>query len=123
MEGFIPIEKFEIQYTPPPPHPPRRRRKDLYISDSSDEKVKKEISVEGIDGDETDGEEADESVNMKENVEKIIEKVDRKFVRTYNDKKMKKARISLSYHRKMEDRRIEDLKYRTKPKIARRRRG
>jgi hypothetical protein len=51
VEGYVPIEKLETQYTPPPPHPPRRRRRDLYISDFSDEEVnKKKINVERIDG-------------------------------------------------------------------------
>jgi hypothetical protein len=64
MGGFIPIKKLKIQYTPPTPHPPRRRRRDLYISDFSDEEIKKNINVDKIDG--------DESVNIKKNVEKII---------------------------------------------------
>jgi hypothetical protein len=123
MEGYILIEKFEIQYTPSPLYPPRRRRRSLYISDSSDKEVKEEISVKGIDGDETGGEEADESVSMEEGVEEIIEEVGGKFVRTCSGREVKRARISLPYYGKMEDRRIEGLGYRVKPKIARRRRG
>jgi hypothetical protein len=60
---------------------------------------------------------------MKKNIEKIIEKIGGKIVRTRSDKKMKRARISLPYHGEMEDRRIKNLKYKAKPKIARRRRG
>jgi hypothetical protein len=95
----------------------------LYISDFNDEEVKKEINVERIDDDEINGEEADEGVNMKKGVEKIIEKIGEKFVRTYNNRKMKKARISLPYYEEMEDRRIKNLEYKIKSKIARRRRG
>jgi hypothetical protein len=123
MEEFISIKKFEIQYTLSPFKPPRRRRRGLYISDSNNEEIKEEINIEGIDGDETGGEKADEGANMEKGVEKIIEEIDRKFVRTCNGKKVKKIRISLSYHEKMEDRRIENLKYKAKSKIARRRRG
>jgi hypothetical protein len=90
MEGFVPIEELEIQYTSPPPHPPRRRRKGLYVSDSSDEETE-EVSVEGIDGDETGGGEADEGVNIEEGVEEIIEEVGEKFVRTCSGREMKRA--------------------------------
>jgi hypothetical protein len=115
IEEFVPIEKLEAQYTPPPPHPPRRRRRGLYVSDSSDEEIKEEVSVEKIDG--------DEGVNMEEGVEDIIEEIGGKFVRTYSNREVKRARISLPYHGEMEDRRIENLKHKAKPKIARRRRG
>jgi hypothetical protein len=123
MEEFVPIEKLEAQYTLSPPHPPRRRRRGLYISDSSDEEIKEEINVEGIDGDETGGEEADEGVNMEEGVEEVIDEVGGKVVRTRSGREVKRARISLPYYGEMEDRRIEGLGYRAKPKIARRRRG
>jgi hypothetical protein len=43
-------------------------------------------------------------------------------MRTSDGKEMEKARISISYYEKMEDRRIERLGYRAKSKIARRRR-
>jgi hypothetical protein len=123
MEEFVPIKEFEAQYTSSPPHPSRRRRRDLYISDSSDKEIKEEISVEGIGGDETGGEETDEGVNMEEGVEKIIEEIGEKFVRTRSGREVKRARISLPYHGEMEERRIESLEHRAKPKIARRRRG
>jgi hypothetical protein len=123
MKGFILIKEFKIQYTLFPSHPPRKRRKDLYVSDSNDEEINKKINVEGIDGDEISGEKIDEDVNMEKNVEEIIKEIDRKVVRTRNNKKMKRVRISLPYHEEMEDRRIGDLRYRVKPKIARRRRG
>jgi hypothetical protein len=123
MEGFIPIEKLETQYTLSLPHPPRRRRRDLYVSDFSDEGINKEVSVEGIDGDETGGEKIDEDVNMEESVEEIIKEIGGKVVHIRNDKEIKKARISLPYHTEMEDRRIEGLGYRVKSRIARRRRG
>jgi hypothetical protein len=38
---------------------------------------------------------------MEKDVKKIIEKVDRKFVRTYSGRKMKRIRISLLYHKEM----------------------
>jgi hypothetical protein len=123
MKEFIPIKEFEIQYTSSPPHPLRKRRKGLYISDSNDEEIKEKINVKEIDGDEAGGEKADESINIKENVEKIIKEINEKIVRTRSNKKVKRARISLTYYGKMEDRRIEGLKYKTKPKITRRRRG
>jgi hypothetical protein len=99
MEGFISIEKFEIQYTLSPSHPPRRRRKDLYIFDFNDKKVNEKISVEGIDGDETDG---DEGVNMEEDAENFFKEVGRKVVRIRSDREMKRARISLPYHERWE---------------------
>jgi hypothetical protein len=107
MEEFVSIKKFETQYTPSPPHPPRRRRRGLYISDFSDEKVKEKVNIEGIDGDETGGEEADEGANMEESVEEIIEEIGGKFVRTCSGREVKRVRISLPYHGEMEDRRIE----------------
>jgi hypothetical protein len=86
------------------------------------EEINKEISVEGIDGDETDGEETNEAVNMEKDIEEIIEEIGKKIVRTRSNRKMKRVRISLPYHKKMKDRRKKDLGYRTKSKIARRRR-
>jgi hypothetical protein len=119
MEGFIFIKEFEIQYTLFLSYPFRKRRRGLYISDSSDEEINKKISVKEIDGDEIDddeigGEKTDEGVNMEKNVEEIIKEIDGKVVRTRSDREMKKARISLPYHGKMEDRRIENLKYKIK---------
>jgi hypothetical protein len=123
IEENIPIKKFEIQYTPFPFHPRRRQRKNLYIFDFNDKEVKEKINIEEIDGDETDGEEADENINMKKIIEKIIEKIGEKFVRIYSKKKMKRARISLPYYGEMEDRRIKNLEYKIKLKIARRQRS
>jgi hypothetical protein len=120
MEEFILIEKFEIQYTSSLSHPSRRRRKYLYISDFSDEEINEKISVKGIDDDEISDEKIDESVNMEKAVEKIIEEIGGKVVRTRSNKKVKRASISLPYYAEMEDRRIEGLKYRIKFKIARR---
>jgi hypothetical protein len=60
---------------------------------------------------------------MKESVEKIIEKIDRKVVRIRSGREMKRAKILLPYHGEREDRRIEDLEHKIKSKIARRRRG
>jgi hypothetical protein len=40
-------------------------------------------------------------------------------VRTRSGRRVKKARISLSYHRQMERKRNEDLRHRAKPKVAR----
>jgi hypothetical protein len=98
MEGFVPIEELEAQYTPPPPHPPCRRRRGFYISDSSDEEVN-EVSVKEIDG--------DKGVNMEEDVEEVIEEVGEKIVRTRSGREVKRARILLPYHGEMEVRRIE----------------
>jgi hypothetical protein len=43
-------------------------------------------------------------------------------MRTRNGRKIKKGRISLPYHKEMEIKRNEDLKYKVKFKIARRQR-
>jgi hypothetical protein len=87
---FISIEKFEIRFPPSLFFPPRRR--DFYASDSSDEKIIKEINNKGIGG--------DENVNIEENVKKIIEEdlemivkeIVEKIVRTRSGKKIKKIR-------------------------------
>jgi hypothetical protein len=123
QEEFILIKELEIQNPPPSSLSSRRRRRNFYISDSNDEEINEEISVEEIDGEEAGGEKADKPVNMEEDIEEIIEKIGEKIVRTRSDKEMKRARISLPYHGEMEYRRKEGLGYRAKFKIARRRRG
>jgi hypothetical protein len=51
--------------------------------------------------------------------EEVVEEI----MRIRSDREVKKARISLPYYREMKIKRNENLEYRAKFKIARRRRG
>jgi hypothetical protein len=122
QEGFVFIKKFKIQNPSSLLFPSRKRRKDFYIFDSNDKKINEKINIKEIDGEKTDDEKTDEIVNIKKDIKEIIENINKKIVRIRNDKEIKRARISLPYYGKMEYRRKENLEYKVKSKIARRRR-
>jgi hypothetical protein len=123
QKEFIFIEEFKIQNSLSLFFPFRKRLKDFYISDFSDKEINEKINIKEIDGEKISDEKVDKIVNMEKDIEEIIEKIGKKIVRIRNNKEIKKIKISLFYYRKMEHRHKENLEYKIKFKIARRRRN
>jgi hypothetical protein len=52
-------------------------------------------------------------------VKKIVKEIIEKILRIRSNREIKKGRISLPYHRKMEDERKKGLEYKAKSKVVR----
>jgi hypothetical protein len=115
---FISIKKFEIQFPLSLFFPFRRRG--FYASDSNDKKIIERINDKRISGDEDINIEKSAERIVEGDVERVVERVVEEIIRTCSDRKIKKARISLPYYGEMEIKRNENLRYKTKFKIARR---